>query len=194
MNFDELYEKHPGLYGNKPSAWIIKIFKYLDKPGRVLDLGICYGRNAIYLARKGCRVVGVDVSEVAIQQCLDKAKKNKLQIRCHHQDIKDFVFEGKFGAMLSTMTLQYLGKEKIINEVIGKMKAHTRIGGLNIISVPTDTKIGMEMPFYFDTDKLAGYYSDWEVLEFKELEDNFSNGKTGTIAFIIARKKRQKNK
>lgn len=189
MDFDALYKNHPELYGNKPSSWIIKTYKYLGEPGKVLDLGICYGRNAIYLAKKGCQVVGVDVSGVAIQQCLEKAKKNRVEIRCHHQDVRDFVFRGDFDVILSTMTLQYLGDKKAISKIIKKMKSHTRVGGLNAISVPTTTKVGMPMPYYFGEEELAGYYGDWEVLEAKELEDNFSNGKTGTIAFIIARKK-----
>ncbi len=33
------------------------------------------------------------------------------------------------------------------------------------------------------------YYKNWKILEFREQEDLFSNGKIGTIAFIIAKKK-----
>ena len=36
--------------------------------GRALDVGCGTGTNARYLASKGCEVVGVDVSRVAIEQ------------------------------------------------------------------------------------------------------------------------------
>lgn len=188
MDFDKLYKHNPELYGNNPSTWIVKIFKYLDNPMRVLDLGICYGRNAIYLTKKGCEVVGVDISKVAIAQCLAKAKKYNKTVECHHQDISEFKFKGEFDVVYSTATLQYLDTKKKIDSVIRKMKKHTSKDGLNIISVPTNTKIAMPMPYYFKRQELLDYYHDWEVLEFKEQEDKFSNGKIGTIAFIIAKK------
>ncbi len=150
MNFDKLYKDNPDVYGNKPSAWIVKIFKYLPNARRVLDLGICYGRNAIYLATKGCEVEGVDISKVAIDQCLKKADKNKVKIKCYQQDIKEFNFKGKYDVIFSTMSLQYLEKEETAENIIKKMKSHTNEGGLNILSVPTNTKIAMKMPFYFD--------------------------------------------
>lgn len=189
MNFDELYKNNPNLYGNEPSDWIVKILEYQKNPAKILDLGICYGRNAIFLAKHGFEVVGVDISKIAIQQCIEDAQKNNLKIACRCQDIKDYVFENEFDIVYSTMSLQYLGKEKVIKEVIEKMKMHTKIGGLNVISVPTNTKIAMDMPYYFNKEDLLLYYKNWEILEFDEQEDVFTSGKIGTIAFIIARKK-----
>jgi len=47
----------------------------------------------------------------------------------------------------------------------------------------------MNFKYYFKNDELLKYYKDWEILEFKEIEDKFTNGQIGTIAVIIARKK-----
>jgi len=188
INFDAIYSKYPKPYGHEPSNWIVKILKYQKKPAIILDLGICYGRNALFLAKQGFQVEGVDISQVAINECLKEAKINKLEIKCYHQDIRDFKFTKNYNVIFSTATLQYLGDEDTIIKIIDKMKAHTKVGGLNIISAPTDTKIGMNFPFYFKKEKLKEYYKDWEILESDEEEDKFSNGKTGTIIFIIARK------
>ncbi len=42
---------------------------YLKKDNLVLDLGCGYGRNAVYLAKQGIRVCGVDFSASAVALC-----------------------------------------------------------------------------------------------------------------------------
>lgn len=156
-----------------------------------MNLGICYGRNALYLARKGYNVTGVDISQIAIDQCRQKANKNGLDLHYICQDLGDFAIKDKYDVIYSTATLHYLGNRSKINRIIREMKKHTLAGGLNIISVPTDTKIAMDFPYYFKGEELRSYYKDWTILEYSEEDDHFSNGRVGTIAFVIAK---QKNK
>lgn len=190
MNFDNLYSKNPNLYGREPSDRILKIPQYYwSKIAKVLDLGICYWRNAIFLAKEWYDVTWVDISKVAIEQCLDEAKKNNLQVKCICQDISNFVFNEDYDIIYSTATLHYLWDKQKIDKVIENMKNHTKIGWLNIISAPTDTKIGMEMPFYFKKEDFLNYYKDREILESGEEEDTFTSGKVWTIGFLIAKRK-----
>lgn len=49
-----------------------------DSPGRALDLGCGTGTNAIYLARRGWQVVGVDFSEIAIRAAREKLQRASL--------------------------------------------------------------------------------------------------------------------
>ncbi|MFZ2640762.1 MAG: class I SAM-dependent methyltransferase [Verrucomicrobiia bacterium] len=44
------------------------------KPCRALDLGCGTGTNAIFLAQQGFNATGVDLSEVAVQRALEKAR------------------------------------------------------------------------------------------------------------------------
>ena len=99
------------------------------------------------------------------------------------------ILKNKFDVIYSTMTLQYLSEFKNVDRVISLIKRQTEMGGYNIVSVPTATKVAMEFPIYFSVDKLKGYYDDWKVLEIEEIEDKFTSGKIGTIAYIIAQKK-----
>ncbi|MDA3836803.1 MAG: methyltransferase domain-containing protein [Nanoarchaeota archaeon] len=187
--FDKIYSETPQLYGNEPSDWVRKILEYRKAPALVLDIGICYGRNALFLAKNGYTIEGVDISQVAIDKCLKEANKNNLDIRCYCENINDFIFNKKYDIIFSTATLQYLGNKEKVFSVIEKMKKNTMVGGLNIISAPTDTKIGMDFPYYFNKKELKNFYNNWDILEFNEEEDLFSTGKIGTIAFIIAKKR-----
>lgn len=63
------------------------------KRGRVLELGCGPGRNAIYLARQGCKVDAVDVSIQAIQWAKERARDSGLEINFLCQSIFDLQIE-----------------------------------------------------------------------------------------------------
>ena len=56
-------------------------------PGRALDLGCGNGRNAIYLARSGFSVEGVDYSGAAIEWAAQQAKEAGVDLRFHHASV-----------------------------------------------------------------------------------------------------------
>ena len=65
------------MHGNEsePSDFLVQNVELLPKGGRVLDVAMGSGRNAVYLAEAGYDVVGVDVSREAISSALELAEK-----------------------------------------------------------------------------------------------------------------------
>jgi cyclopropane fatty-acyl-phospholipid synthase-like methyltransferase len=61
-----------------------------NHPGRALDFGCGTGTNAIYLARHGWQVAGVDFSAVAIRRARQKARAAGLPIRFFVDDVSRF--------------------------------------------------------------------------------------------------------
>lgn len=55
--------------------------------GNALDIGCGTGTNVIYLARHGFRVVGVDLSELAISKARDKAEKVGVDVKFYSGDV-----------------------------------------------------------------------------------------------------------
>lgn len=55
-------------------------------PGRALELGCGTGTNAVYLARHGWEVVGVDFVDLAIEQAREKADAAGVSVRLLHGD------------------------------------------------------------------------------------------------------------
>jgi 2-polyprenyl-3-methyl-5-hydroxy-6-metoxy-1,4-benzoquinol methylase len=61
--------------------------------GKVLDIGVGAGRNAMLFARMGYEVHGIDLSTTAIEKWKNKAKQENLHITAevgniHNYDIK----------------------------------------------------------------------------------------------------------
>ncbi len=60
--------------GFDPAQFLVENEELLPK-GRVLDVAMGSGRNAIYLARFGFEVEGVDMSPEAVNTALESAEK-----------------------------------------------------------------------------------------------------------------------
>ncbi len=196
-SFEKKYKE--GCYwGLKPSKEVRKILRY-KKSGRVLDLGAGEGRNALFLARKGFEVMGVEISPSSLEKFSKLAKKLKAKAQGKVADIKDFHFDGLYDIIISTVTLHFLPK-KSFNSVIKKMKEHTSKGGLNLITVFTvedpGFKVHPKKMRYFQKTELKDFYKEWELLEYREfLTKPERHGKGGKwhqhgIAFLLARKVR----
>ena len=65
--WDQVYLSPDGKVPVNPSTLVLEATANL-KAGVALDVGMGNGRNAIYLARKGWKVTGVDISQAAVKQ------------------------------------------------------------------------------------------------------------------------------
>lgn len=65
--WDERYREVELVWGSEPNQFVRRLCERLPV-GQALDLGCGEGRNALWLARLGWRVLGVDYSPVAIER------------------------------------------------------------------------------------------------------------------------------
>ncbi|MFQ6011784.1 MAG: class I SAM-dependent methyltransferase [Nitrososphaerales archaeon] len=77
LNFWEgEYQKRPAWEVDHPQRAFVELVNNNEiRPGRVLDIGCGTGENAIFLARNGFSVVGIDLVPLAIEQAKQKALK-----------------------------------------------------------------------------------------------------------------------
>ena len=71
-----------------------------DKSVRILDVGCGTGRHDLELARRGYRVVGVDLSESQLARAQEKAAEQKLAVDFRRHDARELPFAGEFGLAL----------------------------------------------------------------------------------------------
>lgn len=72
--------------GFEPAQFLVENIELLPK-GRALDVAMGAGRNAIYLAKMGFDVEGVDVSPEAVNTALESARKAGVTIRTQVADL-----------------------------------------------------------------------------------------------------------
>jgi SAM-dependent methyltransferase len=71
------------------------------QPGEaILDVGCGTGRHAVELARRGCRVTGLDVSPGMLAQARQAAAAAQVAVDFRQADATDFSFETPFDAVI----------------------------------------------------------------------------------------------
>ncbi|GAB5449478.1 class I SAM-dependent methyltransferase [Gymnodinialimonas sp.] len=132
-DYDKLYGETRDALG-EPTPIFTDFFDRFEKQNaRILDVGCGQGRDAIFIARKGHRVVGVDLSANGIRDLQRVAKKEGLSIEGIVADIATFTPNGVFNVVLIDRTLHMLdGPSR--RAVLGKMLDHVAKGGWLLIA------------------------------------------------------------
>ena len=92
--------------------------------GRVLDIAMGAGRNAIYLANKGFEVEGIDISAEAVNLALESAAKAGVSIQAQVVDLEKHyrIQEDTYDVILCFHYLQ--------RSLIAQIKNGLRLGGM----------------------------------------------------------------
>ena len=107
-NYDELYGTQPNALGAPTKAFVDFFAACKDERLRVLDIGCGQGRDAIFIARAGHHVVGVDLSPMGIRDLNAAATKEGLPIEGIVADISTYQPSGHFDVLLIDRTLHML--------------------------------------------------------------------------------------
>ncbi len=152
MSWDAEYNKYKQIWGERPSELALEAAKRLiyskGKPLRVLDVGCGYGRDTVFVAKSlGFRVLGIDVSEKAIEM----AKENAINAQALKAEFKltDFhELRGYFDVILVSNLYHLLppeGRRDLAEHVARLLVPEGRLF-LNAISVNDKEHYGVGTP------------------------------------------------
>jgi len=135
------------------------------KPGTALDIAMGQGRNAVFLATKGWKVTGVDISDEGIRVAKEAAAKARVKLTTVQADNETYDF-GK--DRWDLVTLIYAGNDPTMIE---KIKPSVKKGGLFVVEffhkdVTAGTGIGG-----FTDGELATLFTGWTILKDEVVED-----------------------
>lgn len=146
--FDKVADSYDGWYTTKMGSFVDQVetelaFGMFDiSPGmKVLDVGCGTGNFSIKLAQKGCKVVGIDISDEMMDIARNKAKELKLDIEFYNMDVYDLKFEaGSFDAAFSMAAFEFIDKpEAALDEMMRVVKEN---GQVFIGTISGDSKWG----------------------------------------------------
>jgi tellurite methyltransferase len=165
-DIEKSYKKKDVLWGTKPNRYVSQLPKMLKK-GKILDLGVGDGRNALYLAQKGFDVVGVDILKDALKNFLRFARGKNLKVKGMNRDISDYNFKEFYNAIICIGAIHFLNRQKTLL-LIKRMKQQTLKEGINIIvAFTTDDEGNKTHPslHFIQKGELEVYYKDWKILK-----------------------------
>jgi len=116
--------KHIG--GITATNELIRLCK-IKKGSKVLEVGCGVGLTSAYLAEKGCKVTGIDISKGMIRKAKERAEKKKLKIEFLVADAQKLPFKNNaFDAVICESVMAFVpNKKKAMKEFVRV----TRSGG-----------------------------------------------------------------
>lgn len=108
-DYDNIYQEKRHALGKPTDAFVQFFENYQKEAATVLDVGCGQGRDALFIARLGHRVLGVDISPTGIAQLLEDAAAENLQIAGVVADLNDYEPSGEFDVIVVDRTLHMLG-------------------------------------------------------------------------------------
>jgi SAM-dependent methyltransferase len=103
------FYRHKNRFGDEPNPFAVTALKLIKTNRTVLDLGGGEGKDSVYFAQQGCRVVCLDFSKDALKTCREKSSANKVKVQTKLHDIqKPLPFKsGTFDAVYAHLSVQY---------------------------------------------------------------------------------------
>lgn len=207
--FNKLYGDTTMYYGWELQKEFVEFLSDMDLNGKTaLDIGCGEGRYSIFLAERGCRVISVDASAVAIQKLSNIANKRNLNISPVQSYLENYKFkENTFDIVVAATILDHLD-DTLRQEVRAGIIASLKVSGIVYASAFTTSDPGYEVRMrhltdksrnmsdtamciehYYEPGELHDQFSGLEILYYREgMEPDLSHGKPHEhgMAFLIA--------
>ena len=173
INFDDTL--------HQPAQFLVENTDLLPR-GRVLDVAMGSGRNAIYLARMGFRVEGVDASREVVEEALARAREEGISIRTRVEDLEKipYIDEEAYDLVICFNYLQ--------RSLMPQVKNWVKPGGMLVYETFIVDQVQFGKPLNPDHllrhNELLHTFRDFRVLRYSE---GIIQGKKA-IASILAQK------
>lgn len=165
----------------KPAQFLVENVNLLPK-GQVLDVAMGTGANAVYLARMGFEVEGVDISAEAVNTALELARKSGVNLKARLADLESNyrIRKSSYDVIICFKYLQ--------RSLIQQLKDGLRTGGMVVYETFIVDQARFGKPKNPDHllkhNELLDLFRDFRCLRYRE--GIFENRKA--IASIIAEK------
>ena len=169
--YDDGYDACPCFWGAEPSSLVRQLVEASENVARwrVLDAGCGEGKNAVYLARAGAHVRGVDVSASAIRNARGAWPDDK-SVNWEIGDIRSIEYPAAaYDLVIAYGLLHCLPDEVSIRRVVGILQTASRPGGYNVICTFNNRAQDLRAhpgfrPTLLPHQCFVDYYGSWDIL------------------------------
>jgi SAM-dependent methyltransferase len=165
--WDEKYSRPTFVYGKSAAEFLSENYQYIPYEGTVLDMGMGEGRNAVFLAQKGYKVTGVDISSVAVKKSYLLAQEFGVKIKGVVASLSDYkIAPGSFDAIVC---FYYVDRS-----LVEKIKSWLKPGGILIYEAYTTREKARtknrsrDDNGYLKEQELLRLFSGMRVLKYEE--------------------------
>jgi tellurite methyltransferase len=148
-----------------PSRFLTENISLLTT-GRALDIAMGSGRNAVFLAKNGFEVEGVDISQMSVQNALRLAKENSVPLMAEVADLESG-YRIKTNYYDLIICFNYLQRS-----LIPQIKNGLKSGGIIVYETFTIDQVQFGRPtnpdFLLKYNELLEMFGDFRCLLYRE--------------------------
>ena len=100
--WNQRFDKEEFIFGKEPNEYLtLQTRSYLKPNDKVLCIADGEGRNGVWLAKQGIKVVGFDASDIALKKAKQFAKDNQVEVEYSFSDTDSFTWhENAYDAVI----------------------------------------------------------------------------------------------
>jgi cyclopropane fatty-acyl-phospholipid synthase-like methyltransferase len=195
--WDERFAAPEYIFGREPNRFLVSQAALFQPGAAVLDVATGEGRNAVWLAQRGCRVTGIDISAKAIEKARRLAAESGVEVRFEVEDVRQRSWVADAFDAVVTIFIQFAAPAER-RSVFEGMQRTLRPGGVIVLQGYTPKQLeyktgGPPQADHMYTEPLLREaFAGWEILHLAEHEDVLNEGTkhVGRSALIdlVARK------
>lgn len=172
-----VYDKHyqqENLFG-EPYPEFVAFMAAWEPKGTVLDVGCGQGRDALFLARQGYQVTGIDASQLGIDQMLAAAKAQNLTLNGLVADFYSCPFSQTYDVVVLDSILHFQ-KRDLARELALLQTLTERLnpGGLFCCFVHKSKTKEQRLKGFFAQNR-----PNWEILASQHVEYTYEEPESG---------------
>lgn len=164
--WDQKFSGNSYIFGKSPAKFLADNYFYIPAESTVLDVGMGEGRNAVFLARKGHKVTGVDISSVAIKKARALAMEFGVRINTVASSMDTYAPKEKFDAIICF----YYVDRKLIPKMINWLKP----GGILMFESHTEMQKTVKGHEHYNSEyllkqgELLDLFKSLRIIKFEE--------------------------
>ena len=171
------YDKHyqqENLFG-RPYPEFVTFMRDWEPKGSVLDVGCGQGRDAIFLAKLGYAVTGIDASQLGIRQMMAAAQAYNLTLNGIVADFYDYDFRQTYDVIVLDSILHFQKKdlEKEL-ALLHMLTARLKANGLICLFMHQSKTKELQLKQFFTQN-----YPDWPILAARHINYVYEEPDTG---------------
>ncbi len=188
------------IFGTRPAAFLTNNAHWIPPRSGVLVPADGEGRNSVYLAELGHRVVATDVAEAGLAKARRLAQTRGVDVDFRHLDLRGWQWpDAEFDAVVAVF-IQF-APPAFRDEIFAGMKRAVRPGGVILLHGYTPKQLDYRtggpsvVEQLYTEELLYGAFSEWELLRVAAYECDLDEGEShrgrSAVIDLIARRPRE---
>ncbi|MXO63726.1 SAM-dependent methyltransferase [Qipengyuania oceanensis] len=196
--WDERYATGEYLFGTAPNAFLAREVHCLTPGSKVLAVADGEGRNSVFLAQHGHRVVATDISERALDKARAFAERRAVDVEYRQANLAEWEWPAEALDAVVGIFIQFAGPE-LREDIFDGIHRSLKPGGLLLLEGYREEQLAYgtggppNIENLYTEDGLRRAFSTWEIelLDAYDTEIEEGIGHSGKSALIdlIARKR-----